>query len=52
MIFKTTGRRVEVEYERGVVLFVRLPLLGELLWSHVEGWQHWPWASVKAMLTK
>ena len=38
MIFKTTSGRVEMEYQRGSVFFVRLPLLGEVLWTHVEGW--------------
>ena len=50
MIFKTTGNRIEIEYEREVAFFVRLPLLGELLWTHGDGWQHWPGANVKASL--
>jgi hypothetical protein len=33
MIFKTTDTRVEVEYERGFTFFVRMPVLGEFLWS-------------------
>jgi hypothetical protein len=41
MTFKTTSGRVEMEYQRGSLFFVRLPLLGEVLWTHVEGWQYW-----------
>jgi hypothetical protein len=48
MIFKTTGGRIEVGYERGSVFFVRLPLLGEVLWTDMEGWQYWTWRYVKA----
>jgi len=39
MILRTTNDRVEMEYQRGSLFFVRLPLLGEVLWTHVEGWQ-------------
>ncbi|HEU4367725.1 MAG TPA: hypothetical protein VFV05_05780 [Methylomirabilota bacterium] len=42
MIFETTSGCIEMEYQRGSVFFVRLPLLGELLWTHVEGWKYWP----------
>src|SRR6267378_2619417 len=39
MIFKTTGRRVEVEYERGMVLFVRLPMIGGISWTRCSRWE-------------
>jgi hypothetical protein len=38
MILKT--KCVEVEYSRGLVFLVRLPLVGQLLWTHTEGWQY------------
>lgn len=38
MIFKT--KRVEIEYRRGGLFYVRAPLIGEVLWTHVEGWQY------------
>ena len=52
MIFKTTGDRVEMEYQRGSVFFVRLPLLGDVLWTSLEGWQFWPWRQVRAQLER
>jgi hypothetical protein len=52
MIFKTAGRRVEVEYERGDMFFVRLPLRGDLLWTNTFGWEYWPWSDVKAHLER
>jgi hypothetical protein len=47
MVFKTTGKRIEVEYERGGIFFVRLPLLGEVLWTHTFGWEYWSAREVK-----
>jgi hypothetical protein len=52
MIFRTDSKRVEVEYSRGYIFFVRFPLLGEVLWIRPEGWQFWPWRSVKAELVR
>src|SRR5262245_21107647 len=34
IVFKTTGKKIEVGYERGLIFFVRLPLLGEVLWMN------------------
>ena len=31
MVKLKIGQSVEIEYERGVIFFVRLPLLGEVL---------------------
>ena len=52
MIFKTTGGRVEVEYQRGYIFFVRLPLFGEVLWMAGDGWQYWTAREVKAQRAK
>jgi hypothetical protein len=52
MIFRTDSKRVEVEYTRGVIFFVRLPLLGEVLCTRVEAWRFWPWPTVKAALQR
>jgi hypothetical protein len=41
MIFRTDSKRVEVEYSRGFIFFVRLPLVGEVLWTRTNGWQYW-----------
>ena len=38
MVLKT--KRLEIEYERGFIFFVRLPLFGEVLWTPVNGWQY------------
>jgi hypothetical protein len=38
MLFKT--KRVEVEYSRGLIFVLRLPLVGKVLWTHTEGWQY------------
>jgi hypothetical protein len=50
MILKTTGRRFEIEYERGMVFFIRLPVLGDVLWTQTFGWEYWPWREVKRTL--
>ena len=36
MLVKT--KRVEIEYSRGVVFFLRLPLIGQVCWTHGSGW--------------
>ena len=50
MVSLKIGKSIEVAYERGAEFFVRLPLLGDVLWLNSEGWQHWPWGEVKAQL--
>jgi hypothetical protein len=48
MVSMKIGKSIELEYERGMVFFIRLPLLGEVLWTNLEGWQYWTWREVKA----
>lgn len=52
MVSLNIGKRIEIEYERGVVFFVRLPLLGDLLWQAGDGWQYWTWREVKEQRAK
>ena len=33
------GKRIEIEYERGMVFFVRLPLIGGICWTRMFGWE-------------
>ena len=49
MIFKTAGRRVEVDTECGFL--VRLPLFGEV-WRGIDGWGYSPWSDVKVELKR
>jgi hypothetical protein len=50
MIFRTSGKRVEVQRQNGYV-FIRFPFLGELFWDE-RGVQRWPWRTVKAQLAQ
>jgi hypothetical protein len=52
MIFRTDSKRVEVEYTRGSILSVRFPLLGEVLWTDMFGWEFYSWRAVNAELER
>ncbi len=44
MVNLKIGKRIEIKYERGVVFFVPLPLIGGLIggicWTRMFGWEH------------
>lgn len=49
MIFKTAGRRIEVDTECGFLF--RFPLFGEV-WRGIDGWGYSLWREVKAQLER
>jgi len=39
MVVLKIGKSIEVEYQRGMVFFLKLPLLGGICWTRMFGWQ-------------
>jgi hypothetical protein len=52
MEFHTDSRRVEVEYTRGYIFFLRLPHVGEVLWTRAFGREAYPWRTVNERLQR